>query len=456
VHPRPPLPPGPYLIVGLGRSGAAAAKAIKRGDPRSVVRACDARATADLRAQAGGLERIGVEVELNTDEVDLTRGAELPRTIVKSPGVRAGAPAIRAARELGLEIIGELELGWRLLPNDFVAVTGTNGKTTTAEMIAAIHRKASQPAIVAGNVGAPLSSLAGSLQPDTTVVCEVSSFQLEDSSALVPEVGVLLNVSEDHLDRHHTFDDYLNAKLRLFSKQGASDFAVLNADDSTVSGAQIPGAAARVWFGSRDDCDLRLQGDDLVWRGHHLMKASQLSLRGAHNLANAMAAACASLVREIDTGAVADALSEFRAAQHRLEFVATIDDVDYVNDSKATNVAAAAAALRSFDAPVHAILGGSAKGGDFVQLAPVVSERCAACYLIGEAAGRLANDLGEAGVELLECGELERALLEAQKRAVAGEAVVLAPACASFDDYDNYEQRGEHFRALVGKLEREA
>ena len=352
-----------------------------------------------------------------------------------------------------MEVVGELEIGWRLLPNEFCAVTGTNGKTTTAELIGAVYREAGLPVAVAGNVGTAVSAHAGSLDPDATVVCEASSFQLEDTKCFAPEVAVFLNFSPDHLDRHAGVHDYLGAKLKLFDHQSAGDVAVLNASEPVLSERRL-GEARKVWFGDGPDCELRRDAHRLLWRGRRLMDVSEVHLRGAHNVENAMAAAAATLARDVAPEAVRSALSGFGGVPHRLEEVAPVNGVLYVNDSKATNISAALAALRSFEGGVHSILGGSLKGGGFERLAPVVAERCAACYLIGAAAGRLSEDLASSGVELIVCGDLERAVSEASRRARSGETVLLSPACASFDQYEDFEERGEHFRALVHELER--
>jgi UDP-N-acetylmuramoylalanine--D-glutamate ligase len=406
-------------------------------------------------AEGKRLAAAGVEVHLDTDGTQLLAGTRAPRTLVKSPGVPYDAPVVAEARARGLDVLGELELGWRMLPNEFIAVTGTNGKTTTVELIGAMHRAASAPVAVAGNVGTPLTSLVGTLDDDAAVVCEASSFQLEDTAEFDPEIAVFLNFSEDHLDRHSSVGVYLDAKLRIFANQRAEDVAVLNTDEPALRGAAL-GLAKQVWFGESPDCALRLDGDQLFYKGAPLIKRSEIRLRGRHNLENAMAAAAAALSRGLDPDAVRTALREFPGVEHRLEQVAEIDGIAFVNDSKATNVAAAAAALRSFDAGVHAILGGSLKGGGFEGLAPAVSERGAGCYLIGEAASRLERDLAETEVELFQCGDLGRAVSEAARRAKSGETVLLAPACASYDQYTNFEERGEHFRALVADLARAA
>jgi UDP-N-acetylmuramoylalanine--D-glutamate ligase len=433
VKSRPPLPPGPYLVVGLARSGVAAANML-RG--HGEVMGCDF-------AEPAGTEALeGVEVRLRSDGLDLLERA---RTVVKSPGVPQEAPVVVAARERGLEVVGELELAWRLLPNEFIAVTGTNGKTTTVELLGAIHEAAGAPALVAGNVGTPLASLVGAIDPAATVVCEASSFQLEDASEFAPECAVLLNVSEDHLDRHGTLEDYLAAKLRIFEHQDEEDLALL-----PTGFAGQPGRARTLRFGG-PDADLAERDGELWWEGVRLMEASEVRLRGAHNLENAMAAAAAALARGLDPDRVCDALRSFPGVPHRLEEVAVRDGVAFVNDSKATNVASALVGIEAFDAGVHLIAGGSLKGGGFRGLREAVSGRCSACYLIGEAAERLEDDLAGT-VPLERCGELERAIRAAASAARPGEVVLLSPACASFDQFVNFEQRGDRFRALAREI----
>jgi UDP-N-acetylmuramoylalanine--D-glutamate ligase len=449
---RPQLPPSPYLVVGLARSGIAAAKALRRADPRARIVACDSARPPEAVAAEEGLRRAGVEVHLDTDGTELLVADPPLRTIVKSPGVPAEAAVVALARERSVEVVGELEVGWRLVRNEFYAVTGTNGKTTTTELIGEIHRRAGIPVAVAGNVGTPVSVFAGELDPDATVVCEASSFQLEDSVEFAPEVAVFLDFADDHLDRHGTAERYLEAKLRVFERQAFEDAAVVNAWEPALERRQIPGSARRVWFGEQERCELRLQDGELRWRGEPLIAAREVRLRGAHNLRNGMAAAAATLVRGIDPDAVGDALREFKGVEHRLEEVAEVDGVLYVNDSKATNPSSTIAALRAFGQGVHAILGGSLKGGGFQALAPVVAEHCRRAYLIGEAAPRLAEELAASGVELVDCRDLERAVAAASRAARAGEVVLLSPACASFDQYRDFEERGDHFKVLVREL----
>ena len=438
--PRPPLPPGPYLVVGLARSGVAAALALR--SLGAVVVGCDAGpVSAERRAE---LEGAGVPVHAGASGLELLGATG---TIVKSPGVPAQAPVVAAAREAGIGVIGELELGWRLVPNETIAVTGSNGKTTTVELVGHLHRSAGLPVVVVGNVGTALSSLVGSGLPEAAiVVCEASSFQLEDTQRFAPDAGVLLNLAEDHLDRHGTFDAYRAAKLEVFTRQPRGTIAV--APDSLMA-EELPGDAERVWFGSGPDARLADRVGALWWGATRLMAVEEVRLRGAHNRLNAMAAAAVVLARGMAPEAVGEGLASFGGVAHRLEEVATRDGVLYVNDSKATNVASALAGLESFEGGVHLILGGSRKGADYAPLAGPVAERARAVYLIGETAPELGAALAATSVPLHDCGDLERAVAAARAAAVAGEVVLLSPANASFDQYSDYEARGEHFRALA-------
>jgi UDP-N-acetylmuramoylalanine--D-glutamate ligase len=436
-HPRPALPGGPYLIVGLARSGEAAALALRaRGEE---VIGVDSRAIAN----AGRLSEAGVEVHVDASGDALAARAG---TLIKSPGVPADAPAVRAARSRGVPVLGELELGWRLLANEFIAVTGTNGKTTTTEWIGHVYRQAGEPVAVAGNVGTALSSLVGRVPAETTVVCEASSFQLEDTLAFAPEAAVLLNLAPDHLDRHGTFESYVAAKLRIFAHQGNHDLAVAPVD---LQIEDLGGCARRVTFGARADASLSERSGWLWWEEQPLIAVGEISLPGAHNRENAMGAAAVCLARGLDAEAVASGLRTFKGVPHRLERVSAKNGVTWVNDSKATNVGSTLVALRAVTAPVHLIAGGRGKAQDFSPLAPLVAERCAAVYLIGEAADELADALAGTGVPLSLAGNLERAVSAAGVAARPGDTVLLSPACASFDQYRDFEARGEHFRALV-------
>ena len=446
--PRPPLPRGPFLVVGLARSGCAAARLLAARGER--VRGVD----SGHPDGAAGLAGAGVEVFLDTDglaQLDRTR------TVVKSPGVPREAPVIAAALERGIDVIGELELAWRQIPNRFLAVTGTNGKTTTVELLGHLYRTAGEPVAVAGNVGTPLAALAAELDPAATVVCEASSFQLEDTSYFAPECGVFLNLAPDHLDRHRDLDSYLAAKLRIFANQGNDDVAVYNADDPALAGTDLGGCARRIGFcrGAAPDCEVALAEGTIFYDGEPLIAASELGIVGEHNVANAMAAASAALAMGLDRDAVREGLRGFAGVEHRLEQVAERDRVRFVNDSKATNVASAVVGISAFAGGVHAILGGSEKGEPFAPLIEPATERCVACYLVGATADRLAAELAPvlaAGVELHRCADLEEAVRRAAAAAAPGEVVLLSPACASFDAFENFERRGERFRELVGSL----
>ena len=433
---RPPLPAGPFLIVGLARSGIAAALALRARGAEVV--ACDANGIAD--DVRGRLETAGVAVHAPSDGLGLLAPAS---TVVKSPGVPQTAAVVAAARRLGARVVGELEIGWRLVPNELLAITGSNGKTTTVELIGHVYREADLPVAVAGNVGTALTSLAGAIERNAVVVCEASSFQLEDTELFAPEAAVLLNLAEDHLDRHGTFDAYRAAKLEAFARQPADALAVAPTHLTGVLG----GAAERVAFGPGGEVEDR--DERLWWRGDPLLQVSEIRLRGPHNRANAMAAAAVCLARGLPADAVRNGLATFGGVAHRLEEVANVGGVLYVNDSKATNVASAVVAIESFPGGVHMILGGRGKHGNYGPLADVVAARAGAVYLIGEAAAEIGEALAGTGVALHDCGDLAAAVAAARAAARPGEVVLLSPACASYDQYRSFEERGDHFRALV-------
>jgi UDP-N-acetylmuramoylalanine--D-glutamate ligase len=450
--PRPPLPKGPFLVVGLARSGAAIASVLaERGE---TVLGVD----SGTPEEAAGLERAGVEVSLG---VEGTRQLDRARTLVKSPGVPEDVPVVLAAREQGIEITGELELAWRLIPNAFCAVTGTNGKTTTTELIGHLYRTAGRPVAVAGNVGTPLASLVGAIDPDATVVCESSSFQLEDTNFFSPECGVFINLAPDHLDRHGTLENYLAAKLHIFANQGNDDSAVYNGQTPELQGRDLGGCARLVRFCPADtssadpDCELVMRDGVIFAADEPLLHTDDLQLLGAHNVENAMAAAAAALASGLPRDAVAEGLRSFQGVRHRLERIRELNGVLYVNDSKATNVASALAGIRAFDGGVRLIAGGRPKQESFEPLADAVRERCVACYLIGEGAERMAAELSpaaDAGVAITDQGSLESAVEAAAANAEPGEVVLLSPACASFDAFKDFEERGDRFRELVEAL----
>ena len=441
VLPRPPLPPGPFLVAGLARSGIAAALALRHNGEE--VLGTDARAVPD--AERALLAISGIRVEAPGDGLSLLPRA---RTVVKSPGVPQDVALITAARADGHVVVGELETAWRLLVEQpFLAVTGSNGKTTTVELLGAMHRAAGVPVRVAGNVGTALSSLVGELAPRTTVVCEASSFQLEDATEFAPEVGVLLNVTSDHLDRHKTLAAYRAAKLRMFVRQPASAVAVLPA---SFPDADVGGSARRVTFGSSPDADLRERDGALWWDGERLLDVGDIRLPGRHNVENAMAASAAAISSGLPPAAVAAALRDFAGVEHRLEQVVERDGIRFVNDSKATNVASAVVGISSYPAGVHVILGGRGKGEDYADLRPAIAACARAAYLIGETAAEIGAALDDAGVPLQQCGDLERAVATARAAARPGDVILLSPACASYDQYSSYEERGAHFRRLAG------
>lgn len=447
-----------------------------------------------------GLERLRAEgAEAHAESDGLAQLTKV-RTVVKSPGVPSSAPAIVGAHAQGLPVLGELELGWRLLENKTIAVTGTNGKTTTVELIAHIHAQAGLPVAAAGNVGLALSSLTGRVDRSVTVVVEASSFQLEDTIAFAPEIAVLLNLSPDHLDRHGSFDEYLAAKLQAFARQRGQDVAVMPADPDGVGvdrgGARISSASiaervrrlggrARIaCFGTSEGAPMRLHDGVLWWHGQRLLDASELRIVGAHNVQNAMAAATACLEAGVELGAVCEGLRSFLGVKHRLERVALKHGVAYVNDSKATNVASAIVALQALasSGPIHLIAGGQGKGQDFSALRAPVQQACAAVYLIGEDASAIGQALAGMDVPVEDCGTLEVALeraAAAARRAIAAQrwvkaarrgphatakqaqglaasepeqVVLLAPGCASFDQFADFEARGERFRELVAEI----
>ena len=376
---------------------------------------------------AGRLREAGVEVVLGAEDaapldVDL---------LVKSPGVRSDAPLVTAVRERGVAVWSEVELGFRLIPNPVVGVTGTNGKTTTSELLGAIFRAAGRPVEVAGNVGRPLTALDGRLDERAWIVCELSSFQLEDIEEFRPRVGVLLNLAPDHLDRHGSVEAYTAAKLRLFENQTPEDFAVVPRGFPPV-----PGRARRVEFRADDD----LPAEPLI--------------PGAHNRENASAATAAARAAGIGDDAIAEALRTFPGVPHRLELVRDLGGVRFVNDSKATNPDAAERALASYPpATIRVILGGSRKGSSYAALAARAREAgVLRAYLIGEAASDVADALREAGVDFAHSGDLETAVGRAYEDAAPGEVVLLSPACASFDQFRDFEDRGDRFRALVKAL----
>ena len=442
------------MVVGLARSGIAAALALRDRGERVI--GVDAREESELRDQLRELREDDVELHLGGPHDDVSALLDRAGAVVKSPGVPAHEAIVSEARARGMPVLGELELGWRLLENEFIAVTGTNGKTTTVELAAHILRTARVPVALAGNVGTALCSLVGVLAPQDTVVCEVSSFQLEDALCFAPEFAVLLNLAPDHLDRHGTMSAYEQAKLRIFAAQREDAVAVVpwglrERVAEAIASSTTPKRRV-IHFGEDERAELCRRDQELWWQGQALLGIAELRVRGAHNAENAMAAAAACLARGAPIDAVREGLRSFAGVAHRLEEVATRAGVLYVNDSKATNVASTLVALDAFPAPqrVHLILGGQGKGQDFAALREPVDRSCAAVYLIGEDAPLLACALEGVAPRVRDCADLEHALRACEAAAVAGEVVLLSPACASFDQFADFEARGERFRELVG------
>ncbi len=410
-------------MLGLARSGEAAALALRAHGVEVV--GYDRVAELDP-ALAGRLEAAGVEVHLGEEDDALLRGVD---TVIKSPGIPGERPLVAAARTRWIPVVSEIELGARLLSNPMIGVTGTNGKTTTTALLGAIFEAGGRPAEVVGNIGRPLTSLVGRVSDDAWIVCELSSFQLEDVETLRPRVAVLLNLEPDHIDRHGSFDAYRDAKLRVFERQADGDVAVLPRGFGSV-----PGAGRRVEF----------SGDDPLPAEPHIP--------GAHNRENAAAAVAAARAVGIADDAIAQALRTFPGVEHRIEELREVAGVRFVNDSKATNVAAARRAIASFDAPLHVILGGLGKHESYEPLAAELrtSDRA---YLIGAAADEIAAALAGAGIWFERCGDLATAVRAAAAAARPGEVVLLSPACASFDQFESYEQRGNAFRTVVDELD---
>jgi UDP-N-acetylmuramoylalanine--D-glutamate ligase len=404
-----------YLVLGLARSGQAAALALRRRGEEVI--GVDASQDIDVSR----LAEAGVEIHLGTEEERLLDGVE---TLIKSPGVPGETPLVLAARARGIPVWSELELGSQLLENPIVGVTGTNGKTTTSELLGVMLGAA-----VAGNVGRPLSDLDGRIEPGEVVVCEVSSFQLEDVHEFKPHVALLLNLEPDHLDRHGSIEAYRAAKLRIFENQDEGDVAVV-----PVGFDDIPGRAERIEFEPSDP----LPAEPLI--------------PGAHNRENAAAATAAARALGIPAARIAEALETFPGVAHRLEPVAEAGGVRYVNDSKATNTAAARRAVTAYDEPLHVILGGRGKGESYTELAHEMAGRVRRAYLIGETAAAMAVELELAGVDHEVSGDLETAVRTAANNAKPGEVVLLAPACASYDQFHDFEERGDAFRRIVAEV----
>ncbi len=437
------------LVAGMARTGVAAARFLAGRGARVTV--SEARPEKELAGVAAELRAQGIEVECGGNRVSSFLAADF---IVPSPGVPLNIPPLGKAREKGIEILSELELAWRFLRGTTVAVTGSNGKTTTTALLGRIFLKAGRPTQVGGNIGTPLVSLVETATDDTVNVVEASSFQLEAVTSFAPRVGALLNLTPDHLDRHASMSEYVAAKAKLFGQQGADDFAIFNADDPAVVELEPEVRAQRFWFSRERRLDVGsfLEDDWIVFANgperEKVLERSAIQLKGQHNLENVLAAVCAARLLGVPAEAIRAAIVEFEGVEHRLEFVAEIDGVSYFNDSKATNVDSALKAIEAFDQKLVVILGGKDKGGDFTPLSEPLRQRARRTLLIGAASKKIAEQL-EGAVEFEMLETLPQAVTRAAEIAEPGDVVLLAPACASFDQFESFEHRGRCFKEEV-------
>jgi UDP-N-acetylmuramoylalanine--D-glutamate ligase len=454
IDARHPLPGQRPLVVGAARSGVAAARLLRRHGTQVLL--CDRRPAASLSAAASSLAGLGIETAWGRDDADLLEGRDL---VVWSPGIPMDHPTAAAARARGVPVISELELGFLAARAPLICITGTNGKSTTTDLVGALVRAAGREVEVCGNIGRPLCEVAEAVGPAGLLVVEVSSFQLETVDRLRPTIATWLNLTPDHLERHGDLDRYAALKQRLFARQEESDWGVWNADDPEVMRRRA-GAGTPLTFSVRASVDEGAFSEGgqvtLVWRGGHerLLGVEELRLRGAHNLSNVMAALATVLPLEIRSEVLREVLRDYAGLEHRLEPVAVVDGVEFVNDSKATNTASLDVALRSFERPVVLIAGGRDKGQDFTPLAPLVRRAVAHLVLIGEGAEPMARAWTD--VPQTRAGSLEAAVDAAFRQAArlsAGQrTVLLSPGCASFDMFQDFEDRGRRFKAEVERL----
>ena len=439
------------LVVGLGKSGVASALFIKERGARVTV--SDAKPEEQLRNEIPVLLDHGIAVETGGHGERTFRGQDL---IVVSPGVPVDAPLLVQARAVGEPVIGEIELAAQFLHGPVAAITGSNGKTTTTSLAGEVLTGGGLPTLVGGNIGTPAISLVSHANPNTWIVLEVSSFQLETIATFRPHIAVILNVTPDHLDRHRTFQAYVDAKARIFENQQSTDFAVLNKDDTTCEALADRVRANLFWFSRKREVK---QGawvhDGRIWfrdsKSQEIMLVSEIPLKGAHNVENVLAGVCIGLLAGAKPNEIRQAIRSFKAVEHRLEFVAKIQGVDYYNDSKATNVDATIKALESFPANIHLILGGKDKGSDYTVLNDLLRQRVKRVYTIGAAAAKIESQI-QNSAEITHAETLETAVQLASKNAKPNDVVLLAPACASFDQFENYEHRGRVFKEVVNSL----
>jgi len=441
------------LVVGLGKSGLAAALFLRRRGAQVTV--SDVRSAEALAKDIPALLDEGIMVETGGHGLLTFRRQDL---IVVSPGVPLNTPELAQVKSFGLPVIGELELAARFLKGKTLAITGSNGKTTTTALVGEIFQKAGVPVLVGGNIGVPVVALIDQSTDDSWSVLEVSSFQLESTERFHPSIAVILNITPDHLDRHGSFENYALAKERIFAAQDEHDFVVLNADNARAAQAASR-SVAKVYFCSVEHSVLQgawVENGYLVYRGgkdepvETVMPLIGVPLKGAHNIENVLAAVCASRLAGVSAEQIRTAVEAFQAVEHRLEFVATVNGVEFYNDSKATNVDATAKAVAAFSVGIHLILGGKDKNSDYTQLAPLLRTHVQAIYTIGSAAAKIESEL-RGVVTILSCETLANAVSAAASAARPGEVVLLAPACSSFDQFENYEHRGRVFKELVSE-----
>ena len=441
------------LVVGVARSGVAAARLLQKHG--ASVRAVDRRRREELAGPAAELETEGIEVRYGTMDESALDGRDL---VVTSPGVPADLPLFAEAARRGIPVAPEIELGYAVARAPIAAVTGTNGKSTTVELLGAIGRNAGRATEVLGNIGTALSERADSVPENGLLVVEISSFQLELCTRFRPEVGVILNVTPDHLDRHGTIERYAEIKARLFAFQNEDDYRVQPLGESRIGRLLQPMRSRPLWFGFADPTGDGVWEDRgtlryrLAGREGTLVRRDEALLPGPHNTENMSAAAAAALALGVPERAVAKTLREFKGLPHRLALVAEIDGVRYVNDSKATNVDAMRRALESFSGGIVLVAGGRDKDGDFASIAALVRERVRHVVTLGEAASKLERAWSQ--VPSTRAATIEEAVSIARSQATPGGVVLLAPGCASFDMFRNFEERGARFEAAVIEVQR--
>jgi UDP-N-acetylmuramoylalanine--D-glutamate ligase len=439
------------LVVGLGKSGLAAALFLRRQGAQVTV--SDIRSAEALAKDIPALLEEGINVEAGGHGLLTFRRQDL---IVVSPGVPLDTPELAQVRSFGLPVIGELELAARFLKGKILAITGSNGKTTTTTLVGEILKAAGLQTLVAGNIGVPVISLIEESTDESWSVLEVSSFQLETTQQFHPQIAVILNITPDHLDRHGTLENYAMAKERIFAAQDKDDLVVLNADNARAAAAAQRSPAKVYWFSLENPVSQGawVEEGQIVYRDSKdapvetVMPLSGIPLKGQHNVENVLAAVCASRLAGAPADDIRRAIEEFRAVEHRLEYVATINGVEFYNDSKATNVDATAKAIAAFSSGIHLILGGKDKNSDYTLLGDLLRARVKAVYTIGSAAAKIESHL-RGVVPIHSCETLDRAVTTAAAAAHPGEVVLLAPACSSFDQFESYEHRGRTFKELV-------